>query len=99
MRRDFAFVVDAALPADDLLRTIRGLSGKLPGKLSLSEIALFDDYRGAGVAEGKKSLAVTVAIHPRERTLTDEDIQAAADAIVARVRRATGGALRETAGN
>ncbi len=99
VRRDFAFVVDAALPADDLLRTIRGLSGKLPGKLALSEIALFDDYRGAGVAEGKKSLAVTVAIHPRERTLTDEDIQAAADAIVARVRRATGGALRETAAN
>lgn len=99
VRRDFAFVVDAALPADDLLRAIRGLSGKLPGRLALSEVALFDDYRGPGVAEGKKSLAVSVAIHPRDRTLTDDDIQAAANAIVARVGKTAGGALRETAGN
>ena len=94
IRRDFAFVVDAALPADDLLRAIHGLSGKVPGKHALTEVALFDDYRGDGVEAGWKSLAVSVAIQPRERTPTDAEIRAAVDAIVARVARATGAVLR-----
>lgn len=94
IRRDFAFVVDAALPADDLLRAIRGLSGKVPGKHALTEVALFDDYRGDGVEAGRKSLAVSVAIQPRERTPTDAEIRAAVDAIVARVAKATGAVLR-----
>ncbi len=94
VRRDFAFIVDADRPAADLLRAIRGLSGKVPGKFALSDITLFDDYRGEGVDEAQKSLAVSVAIHPRDRTLTDAEIQAVADAIVARVTKITGGALR-----
>lgn len=94
IRRDFAFVVDAALPADDLLRTIRGLSGKLPGKHTLTDVALFDDYRGDGVEAGRKSLAVSVTIQPGDRTPTDAEIRAAVDAIVARVAKAAGAVLR-----
>ena len=94
VRRDFAFVVDAAFPAGDLLRIVRGLSGKVPGKHVLSDVTLFDDYRGEGVADSQKSLAVSLAIHPRERTMTDDEIRAVADAVVARVRAAAGGRLR-----
>ena len=96
VHRDLAFVVDAAFPAGDLLRVVRGLSGKAPGKFLFTDVALFDDYRGAGVEEGRKSLAVSLAIQPRDRTPTDEDIQAVIDAVVARVAKATGGALRDT---
>ncbi len=95
VHRDFAFVVDAALPAGELLRVIRGLSGKVPGKFALTDVALFDDYRGAGVDEGSKSLAVSVVIQPRDRTPTDEDIDAVAAAIVSRVGKATGAVLRQ----
>ena len=94
VRRDFAFVVDAAFPAGDLLRLLRGLSGKVPGKHVLSDAMLFDDYRGEGVAASQKSLAVSLAIHPRDRTMTDDEIRAVADAIVARVCATTGGRLR-----
>ena len=75
---------------------MRGLSGKAPGKFLFADVALFDDYRGAGVEEGRKSLAVSLAIQPRDRTPTDEDIQAVIDAVVARVEKATGGVLRDT---
>ena len=94
VRRDLAFVIDKAFPAGDLLRLVRGLSGKVPGKYALSDVALFDDYRGEGVGEGRKSLAVAFAIRPGARTPTDEEIQAVVDAIVARVEKATGGTLR-----
>ena len=44
--------------------------------------------------EGKKSLAIEVTLQPRDKTLTDEDISAVSNAIVASVEKATGGQLR-----
>ena len=49
---------------------------------------------GKGLAEGKKSLAIAVVFQPRERTLTDAEIEAAAAKIVAAVAKATGASLR-----
>ena len=94
VRRDLAFVVAADLPAASLLDCVRGMSGKVPGKFALSDVALFDDYRGEGVGPSRKSLAVSFAIMPRDRTPTDEEIQAVVDAVVARVAKAAGGELR-----
>ena len=59
VERDFAFVVDRALPAETLLRAARGVDRKL-----VTEIRLFDVYEGAGLPEGKKSLAITVRLQP-----------------------------------
>ena len=89
VRRDFAFVVDENVTAESLLKAVRGAEKKL-----IAEVNLFDLYQGKGVAEGKKSLAVEVTLQPREKTLTDEEIDAAGKAIVAAVSKATGGALR-----
>ena len=89
VRRDFAFVVDENVTAESLLKAVRGAEKKL-----IAEARLFDVYQGKGVAEGKKSLAVEVTLQPREKTLTDEEIDAVARAIVAAVGKATGGALR-----
>jgi phenylalanyl-tRNA synthetase beta chain len=55
---------------------------------------LFDIYDGQGMAEGKKSVAFSITLQPAERTLTDDDIKAIADAVVAQVSKATGGELR-----
>ena len=89
IERDFAFIVDRELPAETLLRAARGVDRKL-----VTEIRLFDVYEGAGLPEGKKSLAITVVLQPQERTLTDSEIEGFSKRLVAQVEKATGGVLR-----
>ena len=55
---------------------------------------MFDLYEGKGIPEGKKSLAIAVRMQPKDRTLTDAEIETIAQKIVAAVTNATGGALR-----
>ena len=89
IERDFAFIVDRQLPAESLLRAARGVDRKL-----VSEIRLFDVYEGAGLPEGKKSLAITVLLQPQERTLTDAEIDGFSKRLITQVEKATGGTLR-----
>lgn len=89
LTRDFAFVVDDAVAAEALLRAVSGADRKL-----IAGVALFDVYSGKGVPDGKKSLAVEVTIQPREKTLTDEEIEALAARIIAQAAKATGAVLR-----
>jgi phenylalanyl-tRNA synthetase beta chain len=89
VRRDFAFLVDAAVPAETLLRAARAAD-----KALIADVALFDRYAGEKLPEGKVSLAIQVTLQPRERTLTDAEIEAAAQKVVAAVAKATGAALR-----
>jgi phenylalanyl-tRNA synthetase beta chain len=60
----------------------------------ISNVGVFDVFSGRGVPEGKKSLAIEVTLQPREKTLTDAEIDAVAAKIVAAVQKATGGELR-----
>ena len=87
--RDFAFLVDEDVPAEKLVRAARGAD-----KALIAEVALFDVYQGKGVEAGKKSLAIAVTLQPREATLTDPEIEAVAEKVVAQVTAATGGILR-----
>ena len=88
VERDFAFVVDATVAAGDVLR-----AASRADKL-VQSVSLFDVFEGRGVPEGQRSLAIAVRLQPRDRTLTDQEIDAAAGRIVAAVAKATGGALR-----
>ena len=89
VERDFAFVVDEAVTAESLLRAAKGVDKKL-----IADVRLFDVYRGKGVPEGKKSLAITVVLQPVEATLTDAEIDAFSKKLVAAIEKATGGSLR-----
>jgi len=89
VRRDFAFLVDMAVSADAVLRAARGAERTL-----IAGVSLFDVYAGDKVPEGKKSLAVEVVFQPRERTLTDAEIEAACQKVVSAVVKATGASLR-----
>jgi phenylalanyl-tRNA synthetase beta chain len=89
IRRDFAFLVDATVPADNVLRAARGAERSL-----ITNVALFDVYAGDKLPEGKTSLAIEVTLQPRERTLTDAEIEAACQKVVAAVAKATGATLR-----
>ena len=87
--RDFAFLLDASVPADAVIRAVHSVDRDL-----ISDVALFDAYSGAGIPEDTKSLAVTVTVQPRSATLTDDDLLALSQRIEARVRQQTGGVLR-----
>ena len=87
--RDFAFLVDAIVSADQVVKAARTAD-----RQAIESVELFDVYEGQGVPEGKKSLAVAVAIQPKERTLTEAEIDAIAQKIVSAVTKATGGVLR-----
>jgi phenylalanyl-tRNA synthetase beta chain len=76
--RDFAFLVPAELPAGDLVRAIGGAD-----KANIVTARLFDDFRGQGVPEGQKSLAVEVTLQPVEKSYTDDDLKAISDRVTA----------------
>jgi phenylalanyl-tRNA synthetase beta chain len=89
VKRDFAFLLDAGVSAADVVRAASGVDRAL-----IADTRVFDVFTGKGVPDGKKSLAVEVTLQPREKTLTDAEIEAVAAKIVAAVTKATGGELR-----
>ena len=90
VERDFAFLVDANVEAQDLLRALKGAD-----KALIVDVVLFDVYEGKGIPEGKKSLAVTVCLQPQDRAFTDDDLEAMSQRIIAQALKATGGELRQ----
>ena len=88
VERDFAFVVAEDVAATDVLR-----AAEKADPLAES-VRLFDVFTGAGVPAGHKSLAIAVRLQPRERTLTDAEIEAISARIVQAVAKTTGAALR-----
>ncbi len=89
LSRDFAFLVDEAVAAGDLARAVAGAD-----KLLIAEVRVFDVYRGAGVPEAAKSVALEVVLQPRDKTLTDPEIEALSARIVAAAGKAVGARLR-----
>jgi phenylalanyl-tRNA synthetase beta chain len=87
--RDFAFVVDRAVKATDIVRAAQNVD-----KTLVSNVVVFDVYEGKGIEPGKKSIAIAVTIQPREKTMTDAEIEALSGKIVAEVTKRTGGVLR-----
>jgi phenylalanyl-tRNA synthetase beta chain len=87
--RDFAFLVDRGVKAGDVVRAAQNVDRRL-----ITSVSVFDVYEGEGIEPGKKSIAIAVTLQPRERTMTDEEIEALAAKIIAEVRKRTGGALR-----
>ncbi|HEX4533721.1 MAG TPA: phenylalanine--tRNA ligase subunit beta [Rhizomicrobium sp.] len=89
VERDFAFVVDAKVSAEEVVKAARSADRALT-----ESVTVFDVYEGKGVPEGKKSLAIAVRLQPKDKTLTDAEIDAIAGKIVDAVTKATGGTLR-----
>ncbi|HLS19231.1 MAG TPA: phenylalanine--tRNA ligase subunit beta, partial [Paracoccaceae bacterium] len=93
VERDFAFVVNADVEAGEILRAARSAE-----KALIESADVFDVFAGAKAAEqlgeGRKSIAITVRLQPQKATLTDKEIEAASERIIAAVARATGAELR-----
>jgi phenylalanyl-tRNA synthetase beta chain len=89
VERDFAFIVDRTVKAGDLVRAAQGADRKL-----IAAITVFDVYEGAGIDPDKKSVAIAVTLQPRDKTMTDQEIEAVSAKIVAEVGKRVGGVLR-----
>jgi len=89
LTRDFAFVVAGGVAAGDVARAAASADRAL-----IAGVRVFDVYQGPGVPEGAKSVAVEITVQPRERTLTDADIEALSAKVVAAAAKAVGATLR-----
>mgnify|MGYP001252913863 FL=1 len=87
--RDFAFIVDRAVPAGDILKAMKSGAGPL-----LSDMRVFDLYEGVNIGAGKKSVAVSITLTPTKSTLTEEEIEAISAEIVKIVGKNCGATLR-----
>jgi phenylalanyl-tRNA synthetase beta chain len=93
VQRDFAFVVDSKVEAQDLVQAAKGADKSL-----IDEARVFDEFAGeraeAQMGADKKSLALTVRLQPRQKTLTEAEIEAVSAKIIDKISKATGGTLR-----
>ncbi|WP_341863421.1 phenylalanine--tRNA ligase subunit beta [Gymnodinialimonas sp. 57CJ19] len=89
VERDFAFVVPADVAALDVVNAAAGAD-----KALIADVSVFDEFIGGSLGDGNKSIAIAVRMQPKDKTLTEEEIDAAADKVVAKVSKAVGGVLR-----
>ena len=89
LRRDFAFVAASDVAAEAVLRAARGAVREL-----ITGVVLFDVYEGEKMEPGRKSLGIEVTVQPKDRSLTDAEIEEASAKVVAAVTKATGATLR-----
>jgi phenylalanyl-tRNA synthetase beta chain len=89
LSRDFAFVVAAGTAAGDLVRAVAGAD-----KALIQDVRVFDVYQGTGIPEGFKSVGIEVVLQPKDKTLTDSEIEALSAQVLKAAEKATGARLR-----
>ncbi len=89
VKRDFAFLLDEGVEAENIVRAVKSSDKNL-----IANVNIFDVYQGKGVDDGKKSLAFSVTFQPSDRTLTDSEIEGLSQKIINTIQQKTGGVLR-----
>ncbi|PJB69103.1 MAG: phenylalanine--tRNA ligase subunit beta [Alphaproteobacteria bacterium CG_4_9_14_3_um_filter_47_13] len=89
VERDFAFILDDTIEADTLVRTAMGVDKNL-----VQQVEIFDIYKGDTVGTGKKSVAMSVLLQPKDKTLTDAELEDITSKIIESITEKTGGTLR-----
>jgi phenylalanyl-tRNA synthetase beta chain len=79
--RDVAVVTNADFASDEVVRFVRGWNRQV-----VDRVELFDEYTGAPIPEGKKSLAYSIAYRAADRTLTDDEVNRLHQALLADLR-------------
>ena len=87
--RDFAFIVDRKIKAQDLISVISSIDKNL-----ISNIKVFDVYEGENIPENQKSIAISVTIQSSKKTLTDNDLEKINNLIIETVENKTGAKIR-----
>ena len=90
VERDFAFLVDKNVEAKRIVNLIKETNNEI-----IEEINIFDIYEGEGIPDGKKSVAISVTLQPKNKTLIDSEIESICKIIVDNVVKNTDAILRE----
>jgi phenylalanyl-tRNA synthetase beta chain len=89
VRRDIAVVVDEAVSVDALIKTMRKAKVQF-----VTDIALFDVYRGKGITEDKKSLAFYILMQDTQKSLTDAEVDSVMASLLELIKNQHGAELR-----
>jgi len=87
--RDFAFVIDEKYSSGEIINLVKNIDKEL-----IKIVRIFDIYQGDNIEKGKKSIAFNVTFEPKDKTLSDEDIEKVSKKIISIVQNTTGAALR-----
>ena len=87
--RDFAFVIDEKYSSGEIINLVKKIDKKL-----IKEVKIFDVYQGDKIGLGKKSIAFNVTLEPKDKTLSDNDIEEVSKKIILIVQETTGATLR-----
>ena len=87
--RDFAFVIDEKYSSGEIINLVKKINKEL-----IKEVKIFDVYQGENIEAGKKSIAFNVILEPKDKTLSDNDIEEISKKIISKVQESTGAKLR-----
>ena len=87
--RDFAFVIEEKFSSGEIISLVQNLDKEL-----IRAVKIFDVYQGENIEKGKKSIAFNVTLEPKDKTLSEEDIEKISKKIISTVQSATGATLR-----
>ena len=87
--RDFAFVIDEKYSSGEITSLVKKINKDL-----IKDVKIFDVYQGDNIDSGKKSIAFNVTLEPKDKTLSEKDIEQISKKIISTVQEATGAALR-----
>ena len=87
--RDFAFVIDEKYSSGEIISLVKKIDKEL-----IKNVRIFDVYQGDNIASGKKSIAFNVTLEPKDKTLSDNEIEEVSKKIISTVQEATGATLR-----
>ena len=89
MVRDFAFVIDEKYSSGEIISLVKKIDKEL-----IKNVKIFDVYQGENIGDGKKSIAFNVILEPKDKTLSDADIEQISKKIISAVQESTGAILR-----
>jgi len=87
--RDFAFVIDDKYSSGEITSLVKNIDKEL-----IKSVKIFDIYHGENIENGKKSIAFNITFEPKDRTLSEEDIEKVSNKIVSEVQSKIGATLR-----
>ncbi len=87
--RDFAFVIDEKYSSGEIINLVKEVDKEL-----IKNVKIFDVYQGDNIESGKKSIAFNVTLEPKDKTLSDNEIEKVSKKIISTVEKSTGAKLR-----
>jgi phenylalanyl-tRNA synthetase beta chain len=87
--RDFAFVIDEKYSSGEIIALIKKIDKQL-----IKAVKIFDVYQGDNIDTGKKSIAFSITLEPKDKTLSENDIEQVSKKIISKIQESTGATLR-----